>query len=102
MKAKLASQDATGSEGKNNNGGQTMKVCAIILSLSGLIGGIETVLDSHLAAESNREIVFSRNPSLAMPSHAPPDPSRAVADALADAQGRDISIGELFQPKEEQ
>jgi hypothetical protein len=79
-----------------------MKICAIILSLSGLIGGVETLLDSHLAAEPNREIVFSRSPSLAMPSHAPPDPARAVADALADAQGRDISVGDLFQPKEEQ
>ena len=77
-----------------------MKLCAILLSLSGLIGGVETILDSHDSGAAKPEIAYSQSRSPAVPSTAPPDPSRTVGEALADAQARDISIAQLFQPRE--
>lgn len=79
-----------------------MKLCAILLSLSGLIGGVETILDSHLSAAAKPEIAYSQSSSLAMPGTASPDPNQVVHEALADAQARDLSIAQLLQPREEQ
>ena len=79
-----------------------MKLCAILLSLSGLIGGVETILDSHVSGAAKPEIAYSQSSSMAMPSTAPPDPNLAVREALADAEARDPSIAELFQPREDQ
>ena len=79
-----------------------MKLCAIILSLGSLIGGVETVIDTHLKENSKPEVAFSRSASPAIPSLVPADPQRAVEEALADARNREISIADLFQPREEQ
>ena len=79
-----------------------MKLCAILLSLSGLIGGVETILDSHLTGAAKPEIAYSKSASLAVPSTAPFDPNQAVGEALADAKGRDLSIAQLFQAREDQ
>ena len=79
-----------------------MKLCAILLSLSGLIGGVETILDSHVSGVPKPEIAYPQSSTLAMPSTAPPDPSLAVGEALADAQARDTSIAQLFQPRDDQ
>lgn len=78
-----------------------IKLCAILLSLGGLVGGVETILETHLNVEVKPEVAFSQNAPRAI-SDAPSEPDRAVAEALADAQGRDLSISDLFQPREEQ
>lgn len=77
-----------------------MKLCAIVLSLGGLIGGVETIVDTHLNEAATPQVVFSQNAPLAIPAVAPPDPDRAVGEALADARGRDVSVSDLFQPGE--
>lgn len=79
-----------------------IKLFAIFLSIGGLVGGVETVLDTHLNVDAKPEVTFSQNAPLAIPAAPPPDPDRAVAEALVDSQGREVSISDLFQPREDQ
>ena len=79
-----------------------MKLCAILLSLGGLIGGVETVIDTHGQGVEKSELVFSNDAPLAIPAVARPDPERAVSDALADAQYHEVSNSNLLQPGEDQ
>jgi hypothetical protein len=79
-----------------------MKLCAILLSLAGMIGGVETVLDANLSGDPKPQVLFSQNAPLAIPSAAPPEPHRAVEEALSDAQSREISVSNLFRSREGQ
>jgi hypothetical protein len=87
---------------EKDNQKKNMKLCVIVLSVSGLIGGVETILDFNVSGAAKPEIAYSQSASLAVPSTAPFDPSQAVGEALADAKGRDRSIAQLFQPHEDQ
>jgi hypothetical protein len=79
-----------------------MKLCAILLSLSGMIGAVETVLDTNSTGDPKLQVVFSENAPLAIPSASPPDPQRMVEEALSDAQNRDIALSDLLRSEEDQ
>lgn len=66
-----------------------MKLCLILLSLGGLIGGVESVLEPELTPTPKAELAYSQSALLAMPSERGPDPESDVANALADAQSRE-------------
>ena len=77
-----------------------MKLCAILLSLSSLIGTVETVLDNNLKGSPKPQVAFSQNAPLAIPSTSPPDFQRTVDEALSDAQNREITLSDLLRAKE--
>jgi hypothetical protein len=79
-----------------------MKLCAIILSLSSLIGGVETVLEARFKELPKAELSFSKPLSQEIPDPSPRDSLGAIQEALADAQNRDVSITELLQTHEEE
>lgn len=79
-----------------------MKLCIILLSLGGLIGGVEKVIDTPGHGVPKPEVVFSQNAPLAIPAVPLPDPERSVRDALADAPNHEVAISDLFHAREDQ